>query len=178
MRNHVGKHILHSLRDIEDPVGDLQQHVGIEPCGFCGLDACLTQLQQKNGKNTIIPNCSYHYSGMNYKAASEFSTSAPCTNVPITCPLCPKSPQGDAHTIWKYNALFHLACMHSDNTGALPEIPIEFLLKIFITKREESSLGISEEATEDWRLENEIPGSDDLEVLKNNYLKRHDQAQI
>ncbi|KAJ7117959.1 hypothetical protein C8R43DRAFT_838586, partial [Mycena crocata] len=43
MREHVGGHILLSLHHIEDSSSHLAK-IGAEPCGFCGLDGCVTQL--------------------------------------------------------------------------------------------------------------------------------------
>ena len=152
MRNHVGSHILHSLCEIEDPKECRLQPVGENPCGFCGQGSCFTQLKaKKHGGLSITSNCSYHYAGMNYKAAAQFSKSLPCTNVPIHCPLCPTAISGDPQTIWKYNALYHLISEHS--TGGPPLIPGELLVQIFITKEEERALGIQERATINWRKE-------------------------
>ena len=61
-----------------------KQAIGEEPCGFCGLDGCLTQLQEKKkGSLSVASNCLYHYAAMNYKAAAKFSKAVPCTNI---CP--------------------------------------------------------------------------------------------
>jgi hypothetical protein len=73
MRNHVGRHILHSLHEIEDPK-ICTTLVGVNPCGFCGKEGCFTQLKlHKNGSASINSNCIYHYSGMQYKRAAQFS---------------------------------------------------------------------------------------------------------
>ena len=95
MRNHVGTHILHSLCNTNDPKPCSNQAVGEDPCGFCGLEGCLTQLQEKKkGSLSVASNCPYHYVAMNYKAAAKFSKAIPCTNVPVHCPLCPTSVSG------------------------------------------------------------------------------------
>src|SRR5258707_15673316 len=83
--------------------------VGVNSCGLCGREGCFTQLKlKKNGSASINSNCTYHYSGMQYKRAAQFSNPQPCTNVPIHCPLCPNAASGDPQTTWKYNALYHL----------------------------------------------------------------------
>ncbi|KAJ7497921.1 hypothetical protein B0H11DRAFT_1630115, partial [Mycena galericulata] len=88
MREHVGGHILLSLRHVEEP-GPLQNKVGPEPCGFCGLEGCVTQLTiSKEGKHSIKSSCKYHYEKMQYKAAKATSKRSPCTNVPLHCSLC------------------------------------------------------------------------------------------
>ena len=57
-------------------------------------------------------------------------------NVPIHCPLCPPAVSGDALTIWKYNALYHLISEHSSGSTP-PLIPGQLLVQMFITKEEE-----------------------------------------
>jgi len=163
MRNHVGSHILHALRNTKDPKVCHLSSVGENPCGFCGQDNCFTQLKLKKPTGlSIASNCPYHYSGMQYKKAAEFSKSVPCTNVPIHCPLCPTAVSGDPPTIWKYNALYHLISEHSSGSTP-PSIPGQLLVQIFITKEEEKALGISEHKTTDWRRQNNIPDSDGIE---------------
>ncbi|KAJ7691246.1 hypothetical protein B0H14DRAFT_2242564, partial [Mycena olivaceomarginata] len=42
MRNHVARHILLCMRGVMET--NLIKPVGLNPCGFCGLDGCFTQL--------------------------------------------------------------------------------------------------------------------------------------
>lgn len=163
MHNHVGTHILHSLCSISDPKPCSKQAIGENPCGFCGLKGCLTQLQErKRGDPSVASNCPYHYATMNYKAAAKFSKALPCTNVPVHCPLCPTSVSGQPQTIWKYNAMYHL--IHEHSIGDTSPIPGQFLVQIFITKEEERALGIQEQITTKWRRQNNIPDSDGFEA--------------
>jgi len=78
------------------------QSVGDNPCGFCGLDGCLTQLLEKKGDGIIITsNCKYHY----ILCTTKFSRSSPCTNVPIHClyiPLQFQKPMIWQHLLWPY----------------------------------------------------------------------------
>ena len=162
MHNHVGTHIFHSLCNTKDPKPCSKQAVGEDPCGFCGLEGCLTQLQEKKkGSLSVASNCPYHYAAMNYKAAAKFSNTIPCTNVPVHCPLCPTSVSRQPQTIWKYNAMYHLIHEHSIGDTS-PPIPGQFLVQIFITKEEERALGILEQATTRWRRQDNIPDSDGL----------------
>ncbi|KAJ7842440.1 hypothetical protein B0H14DRAFT_2233202, partial [Mycena olivaceomarginata] len=114
MRHHVARHILLALRGIEEE--GLQNSVGLEPCGFCGLDGCFTQIiNAKHPKEppSIQSNCRYHYTGMNYKVAKKAAKTSPSTNVPIHCALClPNRLSGEPHTIWKYNAMYHIVEKH------------------------------------------------------------------
>src|SRR5882762_10977331 len=62
MRKHVGGHILRDLCDCAAP-HECKSHwpIGENPCGFCGLDGCLTQLKKKDCCFTITSTCPYHY---------------------------------------------------------------------------------------------------------------------
>jgi hypothetical protein len=40
--------------------------------------------------------------------ASKFTEKSPCTNVPLQCPLCPKS----SDAVWKYNLCAHIRRYH------------------------------------------------------------------
>ncbi|KAJ7840409.1 hypothetical protein B0H14DRAFT_2242954, partial [Mycena olivaceomarginata] len=137
--------------------------VGLEPCGFCGLDGCLTQLINLNHPKkppSIKLSCPYHYSRMSYKAAKTSTKSGPSTNVPIQCSLCPiNEVSRQPPTIWKYNAMFHIITVHSLHINQLPSIPREFMAELFIRRSEEDALGITEAQTSQWRQEYQIPDS-------------------
>ncbi|KAJ7104870.1 hypothetical protein C8R44DRAFT_807209 [Mycena epipterygia] len=165
MREHVGGHILLSLRQVEES-GPLQNKVGPEPCGFCGWEGCVTQLKiSKEGKHSIKSSCKYHYEKMQYKAAKASSKRSPCTNVPLHCSLCKKSNTGLPRTFWKYNASYHLASDHSNNNETLPVIPKQMMVDIFIRKQEESQLGVTARITEEYRREERIPDSDAIDAM-------------
>ncbi|KAJ7835782.1 hypothetical protein B0H13DRAFT_1518927, partial [Mycena leptocephala] len=71
MRNHVGQHILFSLRDKYDHKIPPETVIGAEPCGWCGLEGqCHTQLTHGQKSTVkITSNCPYHYTKMMYKSA-------------------------------------------------------------------------------------------------------------
>jgi len=171
MRKHVGGHILRDIRDCAAPHECKSQAIGEDPCGFCGLDGCLTQLKKKDGRFTITSTCPYHYPQMQYRSAAQFSKSSPCTNVPIHCPICPSSISQVPQTIWKYNALFHLASEHSTGTTP-PTITGQLLVDMFISKEEEKALKIEEEITDLYRKEYNIPDTDGLLEMKEEWEKR------
>ena len=101
MWKHVGGHILCDLRDCAVPDECKLQAIGENPCGFCGLDGCLTQLlKKKHGGFTSTSTCTYHYAQMQYWLAAQFSKSSPCIDVPIHCPICPSSVFQVPQTIW------------------------------------------------------------------------------
>ncbi|KAF8163984.1 hypothetical protein BJ912DRAFT_1097015 [Pholiota molesta] len=172
MREHVGQHILRFMRGVEEE--GLNCTIEIEPCGFCGLEGCLTELKHKSDNSrsvAVASNCNYHYEKMQYKSAMTCSASSPCTNVPIHCPICPPSLSGNPHTVWKYNMVNHLLTHHAEVDPAqpykylAPEIPGQLLIEMFITKQEERLMSITEAATDNWRTENQIPNSDGLEEI-------------
>jgi hypothetical protein len=177
MRNHVGGHILRTFRAVDATDECTLQSVGDNPCGFCGLDGCLTQLLEKKGVSfTITSNCQYHYAQMQYQAAAQLSKSSPCTNVPIHCPICPTSVSKAPQTIWKYNALFHLTSEHSTDSTP-PQIPRQLLADMHITKEEEKALGVKPEATDAWREEHDIPGTDSLlEMMEADEVQKRERS--
>ena len=121
---------------------------------------------------------------MSYKAAKKSSKHAPCTNVPIHCPLCPPSVSRDPQTIWKYNAINHLLISHSDEdptqTGKYkaPAIPGELMMDMFVTRQEEQWMNIDPDATTTFRREHDIPSSDGLEsyVIQDEERQKRDRS--
>src|ERR1700727_1522679 len=102
----------------------------------------------------LIEIVQYHYAQMQY------SKSSTCTNVPIQWPSSTsgsKAPQ----TIWKYNALFHLTSEHATDSTP-PKMLRQLLADMHIRKEEEKALNIEEEATDFWREEHNIPGTESL----------------
>jgi len=170
-------HILHTLCESDAPDECTLQSVEDNPCGFCGLDGCLTQqLEKKGGGIIITSNCKYHYAQMQYKAAAKFSKSSPCTNVPIHCPICPSSVSKAPQTIWKYNALFHLTSEHATDSTP-PKIPRQLLADMHITREEEKALKITEEATDAWREEHDIPCTESLlEMIQAEEIQKRERS--
>jgi hypothetical protein len=142
----------------------LFEQIGINPCGFCGIDDCRAQLMlRKNESLSITLTCTYHYEKMNYRSAKQPSVTTPCTNVPKHCPLCPLSASRQLHTIWKYNCTYHILIHHATNSFSnsifpdqplssafirkLPDIPPQLMLDIFISQQEEHCMGILTEVT-------------------------------
>ncbi len=104
---HVGSHILY------DP-GVIQS---VEPlCGLCLHPSKMcqfylekgkgangkTRINQKTSKGCLIK---MKYS---YAVAAESSSSSPCSNVPVHCPICPKADPA----IWKYFMKVHFEERH------------------------------------------------------------------
>lgn len=194
MRAHVGKHILISHYQLKDPELRMQTDsdsdsssgsssgsaqsstIGAQPCGWCGLEDanCKTQLirtvKKKKGElqvqSSIESWCEYRYNKMQYKAAATVSKSSPCTNVPMHCPICPLTPSGQPHTVWKYNARFHLLDCHRE-VMENPPVPNDiwrlFTFESHITREEEQYLGIEVELSRKWRRRTGAPDSDALQ---------------
>lgn len=103
---HVAAHLLF------DKSLDLSQ----ELCGLCFRPSpfCVFYLRKGKGagasnqidvKKSRCPNLLLSFS---YHSAATESTSSPCTNVPVSCPLCPAT----SGMIWKYNMKTHFAIKH------------------------------------------------------------------
>jgi len=118
---HVGSHILH------DP-GVIQS---IEPlCGLCLRPSQICQFYLTKGKGSKgKPRINQKMSKgclmkMNYayNIAAESTTASPCSNVPVHCPICPKTDPA----VWKYFMKVHFQEKHK----ALPLTKYEHLWKL------------------------------------------------
>ncbi|KAF8884807.1 hypothetical protein BD779DRAFT_1442856, partial [Infundibulicybe gibba] len=180
MRDHVGRHILRALREIDES-SELKpgMMVGVNPCGWCGRDTCAVQLTKKHGSKSVsvASNCIYHYENMSYSQASKCTNNSPCTNIPIHCPICPVSSTGQPPTFWKYNGLYHLAAEHPEENN-LPEIPPLLLVEIFITSREERLMGIDQESTSEWRDDNKVPDTDEVEETRADLKRERAESAV
>ena len=104
---HIGSHILYDPAVIRS----------IEPlCGLCLRPSQLCQFYLTKGKGTngnlrinqktskgCLVKLNYSYS-----IAAESTASSPCSNVPIHCPICPKTDPA----IWKYFMKVHFEEKH------------------------------------------------------------------
>lgn len=108
---------------------------------------------------------------MNYKLAAQFSKIMPCTNVPIHCPLCPAATSGVPKTIWKYNVVHHLLTDHELDDGTLAPIPGRLLMDMYITKKEETEMGIQERDARRYRQAHCIPDSDVFEQVLPDHIQ-------
>jgi hypothetical protein len=108
---HIGAHILF------DPKVDRTS----EPCFLCLRPAPLCQFFLTKGKGARgSPKIDQSRSSgcpmrlkFSYSVAAKSSASSPCSNVPVQCPLCPKS----AVAVAKYNLKAHLLKAH-------PNVPV------------------------------------------------------
>ncbi len=103
---HIGAHILN------DSV-----LTSTEPCGLCGSPSPNCQYYLTKGKGSAgqmkidyrasraCPNLAVTF---NYGVAKTSKKTAPCSNVPIRCPICPQN----APAIWKYTAKYHFINLH------------------------------------------------------------------
>ncbi|EMD31047.1 hypothetical protein CERSUDRAFT_36896, partial [Gelatoporia subvermispora B] len=87
-RDHVGHHILKSLRQVpeqrvEEPIGSTM------PCGFCGrsgITTCSEVFLTKGSKPQAFSRCR-HYNKFHYKPALRSTVTSRSTNVPILCAI-------------------------------------------------------------------------------------------
>ncbi|KAJ3521293.1 hypothetical protein NMY22_g12372 [Coprinellus aureogranulatus] len=170
MRNHVGKHILKAHRAVSDELRDPGVEIGFDPCGWCGSESCRTQLTALAGKGgkvkyQIDSDCEYHWTGMNYEKANEWSKSSPSTNRPILCTLCPVNSHGHHPTFWKYNFFHHMVTRHHDeDSQVFTPIPQELRRQIYISLQEEQSLGIESTITISHRETFKMPPTSPLQA--------------
>ncbi|KAJ3714758.1 hypothetical protein C8R42DRAFT_591007, partial [Lentinula raphanica] len=156
----------------------MREHVGLEPCGFCGQDECITSLRfTKNGHPQVSSNCPYYYEGMRYIDPVNTSKKPKCTNTPIQCSLCPPSSMGLPLTIWKYNFSIHVAEAHTYDQPADFLAPAQMISDAFISQAEEVHMGIDAQDTEDFRNRHMVPDSDGFEAVR-EVLKRDRAATI
>ena len=103
---HVGAHIL------KDPGIDRS----VELCGLCLRPSPLCQFYLSKGKGSKgAPKVNYTLTRgcimkvkFTYKIAATSSPSSPCSNVPIHCPVCPKTNPA----VWRYSMKIHFEQNH------------------------------------------------------------------
>jgi hypothetical protein len=87
-----------------------------EPCGLCMRPSPLCSFYLRKGKGAgsvqqideRVSRCPNFMGKLSYSAAATECTNSPCTNVPVTCPLCPST----SPAVWKYNMKIHLVQIH------------------------------------------------------------------
>ena len=99
MRLHVGKHIL------KDKLSNV--------CGFCGIPGCSIAFEKSSGRGATATlsansNCAYR-SKFSLKAAEKVTKSSPCTNRPVSCPMC-------NIVVWSYMMDSHYIHVHPNET--------------------------------------------------------------
>ncbi|KAF8056034.1 hypothetical protein FPV67DRAFT_1457452 [Lyophyllum atratum] len=183
MRNHVGTHILRALRIAQFKVYSESQdyypneadvpgsEMCANPCGWCGLEGCRTQLVLKGTgakqKVTLVSDCDYHHSKMVYSLAKNSTDGTPCTNIPLGCPLCSKTRNNQPNSFWKYNFIQHMIeCHHDPNAGSFPRIPVALWKSTHISRKEEDRMRIEVIQTEAYREMYQVPQSDGLDELQ------------
>ncbi|KAJ7142000.1 hypothetical protein C8R46DRAFT_822672, partial [Mycena filopes] len=82
-----------------------------EPCGLCLSPALMCEFYLTGGKtpkvNAARTKCKAAIT-FRYAIAAESTESAPSSNVPVNCTLCPTG----APAVWRYNYLHHLQNTH------------------------------------------------------------------
>ncbi|KAI0317084.1 hypothetical protein OF83DRAFT_1059247, partial [Amylostereum chailletii] len=109
---HVGSHILHN-HTVDRTT---------EPCGLClnTFSVCQIYLSKNKGHDGNLKvdwsksTCT-NITKFSYSVAAKSSRSSPCSNVPLSCSLCPPG----SPAIWCYNFRQHL--MHVHPHAALPK---------------------------------------------------------
>lgn len=101
---HIGAHILFdSAISRED-----------EPCGFCLRPSSICRIflsSAGSGKfkiNRATSTGCLNMQNIRYSVAAASKPTAPCSNVPLLCPLCPKGMPA----VWRYNIQNHIRSKH------------------------------------------------------------------
>ena len=113
MLEHMGAHILH----------DSSIPSNLEVCGLCLRPAPMCTLYLKKGRGgskgySVDMNRSTCVNLIRFKYASAATSTeiAPCTNIPIHCPLCgPKQP-----AVWRYSLGAHFQMKHDLQPADFP----------------------------------------------------------
>ncbi|KAN0128293.1 hypothetical protein V8E53_013877 [Lactarius tabidus] len=92
-----------------------------EPCGLCMRPSPLCSFYLRKGKGARstqqidkhVSHCPNFMGKLFYLAVATERTNSPCTNVPVTCPLCPST----SAAVWKYNMKTHLVRIHPSTKG-------------------------------------------------------------
>ena len=120
-----------------------------ELCGLCMRPSPLCSFYLRKGKGVgsapqideRVSRCPNFMGKLFYSTAATERTNSPCTNVPVTCPLCPST----LAAVWKYNMKTHLARIHPSTKGCdLPKAYViseseRAALKILWEKRHKTS---------------------------------------
>ncbi|KZV59352.1 hypothetical protein PENSPDRAFT_550723, partial [Peniophora sp. CONT] len=111
---HMGAHILY----------DLSIDRASQPCGLClqPSPACRIFLKKGRGKDAALSvdmkrSACPNLIKFSYGSASQSSDSAPCSNHPIHCDLCPSS----APAVWPYNWEHHHQHEHPNAPVLAPD---------------------------------------------------------
>ena len=75
------------------------------------------------------------------------------------------NPDGTRTTFWKYNIIHHLNTNHLTDTGERAPLPLELIVTSHITREEELKMGIDPGDTDDYRDDEGVFGSDDIQEM-------------
>ncbi|KAG6825754.1 hypothetical protein H0H92_002534 [Tricholoma furcatifolium] len=133
---HIGAHILY------DPTVKREE----EPCGLCLRPSLVCKVYLNKGKGSkgglridkARSSCPMKFLRFTFSVAAASTTSSPCSNVPIFCPLCPKT----APAVFKYNWKSHFTNAHPHatftnyaSTGSLTKFEKSEMMKIWKDRR-------------------------------------------
>jgi len=126
---HIGAHIL-----FDSSVSEMS-----EPCGLCLQPSAVCQYYMKKGKGALgTPKIDYDRSQgcatkckFSYAVASRSTSSSPCSNVPLSCPVCPKN----SPAVWRYNFGYHAKTSHPGLSAS--DTNYKSIYELAVSEREE-----------------------------------------
>lgn len=112
----LGKGQLVLCHNVGHMVGDPKVDRTTEPCGLClrPWPMCLFFLKRGKGSKRSLKLDLERSTGCTnmikfaYGVAAKSTSSSPCSNVPMICPLCSK----DDPAVWRYNMMYHFKRQH------------------------------------------------------------------
>jgi hypothetical protein len=102
-----------------------------------------------------------------------------CTNHPMRCSLCKINLKGEQSTVWSYNFVLHVWDCHTiDGLGTVPPVTPETWTESYVSKAEETSMGVDLALTEAFQSCNDVPNSDDLDDRKTTQESDEDNVNM
>jgi len=88
--------------------------------------------------------------------------------------MCPQS-----ETFWKYGFIDHIADRHLTEAIELPslDIPLDLWATTHISKWEEFRMGIPAFKTDEWRVSNEFPDSDVVQIIRDEMVDFEEEGE-
>src|SRR6266702_727429 len=121
---HMGTHILH----------DSRLNGSEECCGLClyPTSICQLYLQKAHGitGSVLVDHKKSSCMNLIYSTASILSEASPCSNIPVTCPLCPNN----SPATWTYSLHAHFQGQHH------LQYPAHFPIKVGLSQSEKNGM--------------------------------------
>ncbi|THU91599.1 hypothetical protein K435DRAFT_863252 [Dendrothele bispora CBS 962.96] len=141
LQDHIGGHIIRTLRGVEKQEFSVKVAISESPCGFCAGPTSKGKCQLSKNLTTAESTCPLAHKFnikmiQNRSKPSKRARKLWSTNVPLKCPLDPCEDM-----IWSYNAQEHFNQCHP-TAWMIHPFSEEFLRSIRVSKEEQQGLRI------------------------------------